>query len=1197
MSWNPTRLNSQILAIHAALVPGGTRGRVLYFGGDEHWSDQSTDPARFDRTRLFDVETGNITAISSPTTDVFCSGHAFLPDGRLLIGGGTAGWPNVVDPGIHGHGLNFSGHRASWVFHARSGAWRRVSDMNPEAGYEVENTGGGRWYPTLISLSNGEVLALFGHPHFSHHAHRNNMPERFSATANAWNRLPEFPGAAALPYDSGTFLNYPRLHLLPNGNVFVATSVNGHHVYDPMTGTLVGSAIPNTGSGLYDGSWDAASVMLPLLPADAYKARVLYVGDIDAKRIDLSAASPTWQNTVARTGPAAGKQRRFCCAVILPNGEVFVTGGINGGNSDANAVRDAELYRPGIDWAAGTYAGAEAWVAAGAAAITRNYHSTAILMPDGRVWTAGSSKNADSGDPNVVGEKTIEFFEPDYFASAARPDLTAAPPSVGYGQTFEIETPQAASIQRVALTRCGSVTHAFDGDQRYVGLNFTRVGATNVLRCTAPPSSGIAPAGNYLLWVVDSNGRPCKAARFVRVSAQQCFIVTDRSTFSQLEVEALLPPSAPGPAIFSRSLYVIFEGFLPHEISTIGPTPALSFTLDSPSGAAVPGLTATLNDVAYEDPTVPPDVAQRVAFAFDLRFTDATVFGSFTDRKTVNVRARLGAHICDATLELTKKPNPYMMDGNPHWLSIDVRVFQMRPGQSRAGVVHGSGGGAPNAFVQDLLTDFNARANDEFHPFRSIPVEQNSSPLELAREVDGQRVYNYAVAKVRYRAVSTPATNVRVFFRLFDTVGTALEYNTGTTYRRHESGGNALPLLGRQGSELISIPFFAAPRVTPGASMTTQTDAPNTRTLAPAGAQESAGYFGCWLDFNQTTPQFPLNPTTDGPFASSLKSIQELIRGHHQCLIAEVFFTDDPTPTNATPGSSDNLSQRNLAIVESANPGEPASRTVQTTLVVKPSTQLRRQANAPAAADDTPPFLAAVTTKRRIGPDELMLWWGNVPRSSKARLYLPGVNVRDIVALAAQRQGPPVMEAVDDHTLELPVGEVTFLPLPGDRPVNIPGLLSIELPDGVKAGQTFKMVAQQWSGVTWRVIGAFQLAIPVVHAPVILPREIRKLSVLKHIAAAIPQGDRWHPVFERYLKEIEDRVKAFGGNPDKVAPSPDGTGQPFHPDKPGGGPCDEKRIPCPSDLFCLNLPWDACEIEGEMTVRLNFRRKPDKHCE
>lgn len=108
MSWNPNIINSEILAIHVALVPSGDDGEVLLFGGDEHWRAQSAPPdgnGQFKKTRLYDVRRHDLVrgiTIPSPETDVFCSGHAFTGDGRLLIAGGTT----IFSVG-HGHGTDF----------------------------------------------------------------------------------------------------------------------------------------------------------------------------------------------------------------------------------------------------------------------------------------------------------------------------------------------------------------------------------------------------------------------------------------------------------------------------------------------------------------------------------------------------------------------------------------------------------------------------------------------------------------------------------------------------------------------------------------------------------------------------------------------------------------------------------------------------------------------------------------------------------------------------------------------------------------------------------------------------------------------------------------------------------------------------------------------------------------------------------
>ena len=119
---------------------------------------------------------------------------------------------------------------------------------------------------------------------------------------------------------------------------------------------------------------------------------------------------------------------------------------------------------------------------------------------------------------------------------ANRPTISGCPANIGYNMAFTVTTPQAGSISRVAVTRCGSITHAFNSDQRYVGLNFTK--GSSSLTVTAPPDAKIAPPGYYMLWIIDSQGRVCQLAKFIRICDQKCEINLDVSTFSKHEAQA-----------------------------------------------------------------------------------------------------------------------------------------------------------------------------------------------------------------------------------------------------------------------------------------------------------------------------------------------------------------------------------------------------------------------------------------------------------------------------------------------------------------------------------------------------------------------------------------------------------------------------------------------------------------------------------
>ena len=131
---------------------------------------------------------------------------------------------------------------------------------------------------------------------------------------------------------------------------------------------------------------------------------------------------------------------------------------------------------------------AETWKTLSSAAIPRLYHSTALLLPDGRVLTAGSGD-----DGPAVNQLQAELFSPPYLFKGARPTIASAPSLIGYGSTFWVDSADAGTIASVSLIRPGAVTHAFDEDQRFLNLSFTH--APGALNVTAPASANLAPPG------------------------------------------------------------------------------------------------------------------------------------------------------------------------------------------------------------------------------------------------------------------------------------------------------------------------------------------------------------------------------------------------------------------------------------------------------------------------------------------------------------------------------------------------------------------------------------------------------------------------------------------------------------------------------------------------------------------------------
>jgi hypothetical protein len=134
--------------------------------------------------------------------------------------------------------------------------------------------------------------------------------------------------------------------------------------------------------------------------------------------------------------------------------------------------------------------------------IARVYHSTALLLPDGRVLVGGSGEYGTGS----IDQLNAEVYSPPYLFKGARPTVTSAPSALTYNSQFTVQTPDAANITSVSLIRLGSVTHAFNENQRYVPLTFTP--STGSLSVQSPANANIAPPGYYMLFIVKNTGVP-----------------------------------------------------------------------------------------------------------------------------------------------------------------------------------------------------------------------------------------------------------------------------------------------------------------------------------------------------------------------------------------------------------------------------------------------------------------------------------------------------------------------------------------------------------------------------------------------------------------------------------------------------------------------------------------------------------------
>jgi L-Lysine epsilon oxidase N-terminal/L-lysine epsilon oxidase C-terminal domain len=625
---------------------------------------------------------------------------------------------------------------------------------------------------------------------------------------------------------------------------------------------------------------------------------------------------------------------------------------------------------------------------------------------------------------------------------------------------------------------------------------------------------------------------------------KNCFIITERNEISLGEAQGLRDTHE----VIQDAFYVVVEGLAPSALgitSTSPLTPPLAAIAPSIAPAPPTGLTIVVNDVVFES-SAALNQAQRITFGYNIGFTSTEAFTA--EDVPVPITATIAGLSGSATIDLTKQLHPYMDHGPTSWLSTDTRVFQLQPGGTFAQQMLGND---PNGFVKAVIDSLRASPMADTW-FDGLDPTEAGSQLEWSQTIGGQPVYNFAICRVRYRGEIIPAPNVRVFFRLFPAMTTSTDYQPTTTYRTGGQPGTKIPLLGLVGGEVTTIPFFADPRNPATMDLNLQTDTKNIFTI-PANAlgQEVHAYYGCWLDINQSgDKRFPIMPTPvdGGPFTgpAPLQSIADLIRGVHQCLVAEIAFDPDPIPTGATTANSDKLSQRNLAIDHSDNPGAVETHRVQHSFQIRPTA-----ANLPANQH----------------PSELMIRWNGTPRGSTGTLYLPGVAGAAVIDLADRLYSRHALKLADAHSIEMPVtGGVTYVPIPAGATQDLAGLLTVDLPSTVRAGQVFRIVIHQVvdgpgarprlppppprlraaarrqpvgeaavierPATARHILGNFQFSVLVRTRPEILPPILRARDNLTRVLHTVPTEDRWHPVLVRYLAQVNGRIHALGGEPE-----------------------------------------------------------------
>jgi hypothetical protein len=575
----------QVNAVHAALL---STGKLLIVAGSGN--DQAAFDAGSFRSLLYDPATGQSRLVPTPA-DLFCAGHAFLPDGKLLVAGGTqryevleadvtnaagamvvknespkAGRP--FDTGTEFVAPDGRRYRASHPFTVppaikkvvKGGAtvtpsqttvFVEAEDAGPAgiatagAKYSVTGLGGDdarniygmgqeltlakqdyqgiadtyefdpvseqyvkvgdmvkkRWYPSLVGLPDGQVLAVSGLDGTGKISAGQN--EMFDPATKTWTERPDL-----FRY----FSTYPALFQTKfAGKLFYSGSITGYgpattgrvpgfwnlqdNSFDPIDGLRDPDLVETSSSAFAGPVQDQRVIMVGGGGVGESVRSTARIDVADLRRPAVTRYTP---------GPDLPAPTRYPNVVQLPDDDVLISNGSSNyrgrGGSD-NLL--ASLYHPSTNTLS----------PAAAPTVGRDYHSEALLLPNGQVITmGGNSLFADAADTKPAKfEKRLEIFTPPYLFHGPRPVIANAPADARLGGQITVTSPDVASITKARLLRPSAATHGTDLEQRSVALDITR-GANGSLRLGIPAAATLVPPGYYMLFLVNSSGTPSEAS-------------------------------------------------------------------------------------------------------------------------------------------------------------------------------------------------------------------------------------------------------------------------------------------------------------------------------------------------------------------------------------------------------------------------------------------------------------------------------------------------------------------------------------------------------------------------------------------------------------------------------------------------------------------------------------------------------------
>lgn len=568
----PTRLK----AAHMALIPRGPhQGKVLVWdqdpvvgfaphlpqGSGVGWSYQPyaivdprpTLPPGQVRFRNFLLPIGPV--LNDTGGDIFCSGHCWTPFGDLVVVGGTdfspAGMmaanktfvfnPTLVSEHYPQIGRWIQGpdlQSLRWYPTATlTGRLPRLNSMNPQGSHAILVLGGssdltaGAGPGTNPTWNTYEAFEVIGPSSISPQVDSGLIRDTFTPIGGTPTSTFAGPSATFLAnWRDESLYFYPRCHLLTTGRVFMGS-------FAPLSAAVDHDSVAwdlFPGHSFQASLWNGfreygASVLYPNIGGRRNEVVRLggrdmqSTGDWTTSTVEICDAddpSAIWTKL-----PEMKRSRSVFNVVVLPDASLIAFGGLNETNATNPPVSH---FQPEI-----LPAGSTKWHLLPPAFSVRQYHSAAVLLPDGRVLTGGGEERIDDINGGSNGTD-YEVFSPPYLVGAEG-DVPLRPTGVDilnpfahdaqdkvdilhYASTLMVQfdpLPLGISIAKAVFMAPGSTTHHSDMHQRYHEVPANHISTTRV-KVFLPTTPTELVEGFYMMFLVDSAGIPSEAV-WVRI--------------------------------------------------------------------------------------------------------------------------------------------------------------------------------------------------------------------------------------------------------------------------------------------------------------------------------------------------------------------------------------------------------------------------------------------------------------------------------------------------------------------------------------------------------------------------------------------------------------------------------------------------------------------------------------------------------